>query len=351
MQNINTSFRQPSTHSINDVLTWDKNKELILKPIYQRYRVWNENAKSFLIDSIFKDFPMPAIFIREKLRLNEQKTEREVLDGQQRLSTIIDYYNDKFTVKMSHNKDIGGIPFSQLDDDKKTIFLNYKLSIEKINLYDDATIFEIFARLNSNNIPLNEQEKRNALYTGEFKTTCYELALLTRDLFIKYNTFTNRKISRMADVEFISILLMEYELGYITNGSKIINKYYKDNDLIYRKKEYAEACFKKAVYYISNLFSLERFDKFIFTSAPYFYDLFKVISHFIGQNVDIKENINKIFSALLEVDYELSNQTDKEDDEGYSFYNYQKDHIIHSTDRKVKERRVNFLIDYISKKL
>ena len=53
-------------YSINDFLNWNNHNQLELNPIFQRRSVWNESAKSYLIDTILRGKPIPKVFIRQK---------------------------------------------------------------------------------------------------------------------------------------------------------------------------------------------------------------------------------------------------------------------------------------------
>ena len=222
--------RFPTTIDINQLISWNASCELVLKPIYQRNKVWNDASKSYLIDSIMRNYPIPPIFMRDKLNLTERKTIREVVDGQQRISTMLDFYNNKFPIKKSQNKELGGKYFCDFSEEEQERFLTYKIIVEKITEKDDSLVFDMFARLNSNNIPLNKQELRNAMFTGEFKVAAYDMSLSYRDMFTKFGIFTTSQLSRMLDVEFISILMLEYDLGIMDITSKTIDKYYQSNN-------------------------------------------------------------------------------------------------------------------------
>src|SRR5688572_30739480 len=91
-------------YSISDFLEWEKTGLLELSPDFQRRAVWNEKAKSYLIDTILKGKPMPKIIITQNLR--GAKNIRVVVDGQQRLRSIIEYHNDNFSISKAHDKNL-----------------------------------------------------------------------------------------------------------------------------------------------------------------------------------------------------------------------------------------------------
>ncbi|MCG8550357.1 MAG: DUF262 domain-containing protein, partial [Desulfobacterales bacterium] len=81
---------------IQDLLNFKKQGELDISPWYQRRSVWSPAQKSYLINTLLEQKPIPAIYIRHSLDLEKAKSIKEVVDGQQRTRTIIDFYNDQF---------------------------------------------------------------------------------------------------------------------------------------------------------------------------------------------------------------------------------------------------------------
>lgn len=57
------------TYSISDFLEWYSNGQLELNPKFQRRSVWDDNARSYLMDTIIRGFPIPKVFIRQKLNV------------------------------------------------------------------------------------------------------------------------------------------------------------------------------------------------------------------------------------------------------------------------------------------
>lgn len=124
-----------TVYKVSDFYSWQKDNSLILSPKYQRRSVWTPQKKSFLIDTIIRNLPIPIIFIRERnTDLDSFTQKREVVDGQQRLRTILSFINpkiiknydqnkDHFTISRAHNKSLAGKTFTELDDDIKKLFL------------------------------------------------------------------------------------------------------------------------------------------------------------------------------------------------------------------------------------
>ena len=186
MANINI---QKTFYKVADFVTWQRNNNLVLTPEFQRRSIWKPGAKSYLLDTIVRGLPIPIIFLRDR-RIDPDKYEptRVVVDGQQRLRTVLGYIDpdllpdydterDCFTVRKAHNKDIAGKQFNELDPDIKNTILDYEFAVHVLpSRMDDREVIQIFRRMNSTNYTLNRQELINAKYFGEFKTSVYELA-------------------------------------------------------------------------------------------------------------------------------------------------------------------------------
>jgi Protein of unknown function DUF262 len=220
---------QAQIYKINDVLGWNERHELQLAPGFQRRRVWTLSGKSYLIDSILRGMPLPQFFIRERVLPREKRTIREVIDGQQRLSTIMAYVAGEFTVLPIHNRDFAGTTFERLPEESQTRFLFYPLSINVLEGADDAEVLEIFARLNSYSEPLNTQEILNAKYVGVFRNFVNELAREHLAFWRRQSILTERDIARMKDVE-LSCELVGAMLFGLLGGKKVIRAMFEDFD-------------------------------------------------------------------------------------------------------------------------
>jgi len=196
-------------YNISEFVKWHSSGELNISPKFQRNNVWNNQARSYLIDTILRGLPIPPIFLRQTVDVEINKIFREVIDGQQRLRAIIDYYNDKFPVRGPYaDKSISGKRYSELDPDFKESFLEYEIASQIVKTKSDSIVYDMFARLNTNNVVLNSQEIRNAKFWGLFKGFVYELGRLIKDKAIEWKMFSDRDFSRMRDYELINSLVI-----------------------------------------------------------------------------------------------------------------------------------------------
>jgi hypothetical protein len=95
--------------------------EFVIRPPYQRKSVWSTKKKQALLDSLFRRYYIPKIVIRE-VRLNEERTVSEVVDGQQRIVCVQEFCSDKIKLPKSLSDihpSLVGKSFSELDAEIK----------------------------------------------------------------------------------------------------------------------------------------------------------------------------------------------------------------------------------------
>ncbi len=184
--------------STSDLFRMILDGELILQPDYQRKFVWEKKTMSKFIESLLLAIPIPTIFLAE----NEDDT-FEVIDGQQRITTIFafmksqklnDDQKEKIEKLPAELCDIDNLILSGLEtlrqyngmsffdmDDAQRKFNNVSLPIVIIKKDSSEDIkYDIFARINSGSIKLNNQELLNVMYRGELLRSLDEVATSTK---------------------------------------------------------------------------------------------------------------------------------------------------------------------------
>lgn len=343
--------KKSKTYEINDLISWYECGELNISPKYQRNPVWDEIAKSFLIDTIMRNYPMPPLFFRQTFNLSERKTKREVIDGQQRSRAIIGFYNNEFPILKRHNEVYGGCYFKDLDPTAQEEFLRYNIFVDTITETDDSIIFDIFARMNSNAANVNKQEVRNAKYWGDFKTSVYTVASKVRDFFIDYNIFTSKLLSRMKDMEYISSLFILAMEGCSNETPSKIDKYYKDYDKGFINSQDIETLIYETFVIIRNIFELVD-ENIIYRNPTYLYDLFGVV--FLSKNIFTIESVDvnnlclaplsDIATILSNIHYEIIDLKIN-NDVSPELIAYERMHRVHSTAKVERENRIIYLIN------
>lgn len=218
---------RPVSWSINDVINWFKSREIIINESFQRHSVWSPQAKTLLIDSILNELPLPKIFIRTKIDPKLQRSVKEIVDGQQRIRTIVEFANDEFSLN-NKSENFHGMKYSDLAEDSQQVFLGYTLTIEQLLNATDDDVIDIFARLNSYTVALNAAEKRHAKFQNELKFFVRRMSVKYRWFIEKFSIFTIKQRFRMQDDEFFAELTRLIVSGIQDGGAEKITKFYQE---------------------------------------------------------------------------------------------------------------------------
>ena len=221
--------------------------DFVTRPPYQRKSVWSKKKKQSLLDSLFRRYYIPNIVIRE-VRLSDNHTVNEIIDGQQRINTVQDFFANKYPLPKSLedvNSDLSGAYYKDLDTDVRRFIdrsLKFKADVikdidepEDVNHQIIAT--EIFWRLQQGE-SLNYMEVAHA-----------QLSSLTRNFIVKYSddqtfdyenyepidsnpdkhpyfSLLNVDNNRMKHLQFMArFLLIEEGGGYADLSDKKIQEY------------------------------------------------------------------------------------------------------------------------------
>ncbi len=150
-----------------------------VRPFYQRRHRWDLKRQSRLIESFLINIPVPPIVLYEK-----EFNSYEVMDGQQRISAIRDFYENKFELTgLELWPELTGFTYATLPRkiragiDRRSIS-SIVLITESASNPEEALFLKqlAFERLNTGGVALSRQEVRNCLYQGKFNWLLLELA-------------------------------------------------------------------------------------------------------------------------------------------------------------------------------
>lgn len=326
-----------SSYTVVDFLEWYRQSTLDLRPFYQRRSVWNPKVKSLLIDSMIRGYPIPLIFLHSRLDVSRSETVRQVVDGQQRLRTILSFIDldsfrdaeewDDFRILRSHNSDYPDYRFRDLPPEVQSRILQTSLSVNVLPAdIDDVTVLQIFQRMNTTGVKLTEQEVRNGTYFGEFKDVSYDLAYEQNQRWLDWGLFGQQEIAQMYEVEFTSDLLGALMRGVSGRSAPQITALYRDFDSDLPNRELVADQFRRSFETVAPVYD-ERTEISLpkrFRSTSWFYPIFAVVNGLSDQGSDPKNDLtaqlppsryqsqitdsNVLAAALVEVDRRISSK-------------------------------------------
>ncbi len=274
MAKIQLSQRMYSVNDINRLL---ESGEMVIQPKYQRRRTaWPLNAKTALIYTMLNNFPIPPVYLRDFVN-DAGKRQKVIIDGQQRIATIIEYLNNEFDLSRNiSDSSLAGNTYKDLPTEEQLLIEDFEVSFISIRGPSDGDIISIFSRLNSYSLPLNSQEKRNSVYAGEIKSVIYELATEYNTFWTKSKILTEAAISRMADALLVSEIIYTILYGYQSARLASLDKMYREYDENFPYKEEVYDNFNKTMTILGHLFESKHI-KNTFKPKFMFYSLFLVI--------------------------------------------------------------------------
>lgn len=196
--------RTLTTQDISWFLDLKEKGQLNLDPPYQRRSVWSPKDKRYFIDTILNNYPAPPVFLHKTLDDRGRST-YHVVDGKQRLQTIIDFTENRVRIPDDFiDAELQKKYWRDLERTTKERFWNYVLIVEMLPDVSDAAIRNIFERINRNSRKLTAQEMRHAKYDGWFIT--FVEAEADKAEWKTFGVVTTARIKRMADAQFVSEL-------------------------------------------------------------------------------------------------------------------------------------------------
>lgn len=225
--------RESTSISISEFYENHLLKKYNYDPVYQRKSIWTDEKRAFLIDSILKNFPIPPIFLHQKINDNTGKTSFDVVDGKQRLTSLTMFIENELAVssESTESDGIAGLLFNEIEgslSEYKKAFWRYRIPLELIDSDDELLIDEIFDRLNRNGEKLNGQELRKAKYYNTPLLQLVERIANTNKFWTERLDIATDK-NRMEDHEFIS------ELIFVIAEDKLFGSNQETIDIKYEK--------------------------------------------------------------------------------------------------------------------
>ncbi len=222
--------------SFGELIHMYKAGELLIRPEYQRLFRWKGSQKTALIESILLGIPIPPVFVAE-----DMEGVWELVDGLQRVSTIISFFGDldesllTVCVEDSQEDNVNYVNKWELESGNlvedlegfnvdtlpKKYVINLKRAVCRVEILrgesNTAMKYELFKRLNSGGSTLTPQEIRNAIYRGiDPKINILTEKLSKNEDFIKLVSLSGQKKQELYDQE----LVLRF-VAFLGNADKI----------------------------------------------------------------------------------------------------------------------------------
>lgn len=243
---------RPSTFTVAQYCAMWKKGELVVNRDYQRNEdVWPPAARAFFIETLLLGFPIPKLYLFQRTDIKTKLTVLEVVDGQQRTQSILDFYASKlkigkrFELDGARNKAFSGLP-----EDLQEKFLDYGVPCDVFVSATHAEVREVFRRMNSHTVSLNAEEKRHATYQGAFKWFINDLSRQHGDTLKAIGVFSEKDLVRMQDAKLLADVVHALTHGIQTTKPKDLNKLYEDFDEDFPHEEDARKRITAAISFV-----------------------------------------------------------------------------------------------------
>lgn len=217
VQPYETVNRTVTTQDMSWLIEQNRRNQLDLNPPYQRRSVWTPSDRRSFMDTIFKNYPSPPIFLHKTTDPATGEAMYHVVDGKQRISTVLQFLENK--VYLPH--DFGDVRFDgkrwrdlSVDDFARLRLWNYRVTVEEIDDVSPTFVREVFERLNKNSRKLTAQELRHARFDGWLINFLEEE--ISQPVWKRFKVHTTAKERRMADVQNLAELAMVTVRGRVS---------------------------------------------------------------------------------------------------------------------------------------
>lgn len=287
-------------------------------PDYQRPAVWSSAQKQLLIDSILRGYDVPKFYWRKI-----EKSKYDVVDGQQRIRALCDFYDGKFGLPKDADpidgESVAGLKFADLPHELRIALDSYPLDVVVVSDADEDEIREMFLRL-QNGTSLKAQEKRNAM-PGKMRDFVKTIA--SHPIFSVCG-FKNARF--VYDQVAAQMVLLELSGGPCNVKNADLTRMYEDNKDFDANGPKAKKC-RRVLDFLASAFPTTTPELKAFNMLS----LYSVASQLLESYV-IKERASDLAKWFLEFEQYRREQGDLPIDEADSEMVVYHEKISHSTD-------------------
>ena len=308
--------------TIRELIKLIESKSINLRPPYQRNFIWTPKDQRLLIDSIHKGYPLPNFFI-----LKNEDGKYEMVDGQQRATTIYKYYHNEF--KDNQKK--------FFNDYNSESFLDYRLNVVEIVNFDSSkgeSKEEFFYLVNKRGIQLNPAEVNQAYHhDSDFLNLVYRVMDIQQ--LIELDIFTDKTKLRMNDRGLIEEIVAYLFYG-ITEKRNAVEELFeaKISEAVANEK------YERFTLVINKIFALNRIkplNQTRYKQKNDFYTLFCFINEHLDEKFEVLQYQYKILSLISDNGYITPSN-----EECRPFMDYAINCVSQSNSKRAREMRLHF---------
>lgn len=211
------------------------NGKLTIQPEYQRNYIYADGKKDVaVIDSVLKGYPIGLIYF-----VKTESGQYEVLDGQQRITSLGRFVTSKFAIKQDGMEQY----FRGIAKDKQEKILNTKLLIYVCE-GTESEIKEWFKTINIAGVPLKHQEILNAIYSGTFVSLAKEVFSNSKNISKSWESYICGVVNRQD--------FLERALDWVSKGNieEYMSKHRHDDNI-----NELETYFNSVIDWVNGLFT------------------------------------------------------------------------------------------------
>jgi 5-methylcytosine-specific restriction endonuclease McrA len=219
------------TKTVTDLVNLYEDELLNLEPGFQRQSVWSERDRAKLIDSMLRNYPLPAIFLYR--REEDGQIIYDVIDGKQRIESILMFLGEmrgryELKTQLPGSEESEWVNYKKLCRRKlQHLITGYRIPVIEVD-GDMGDIIDVFVRINSTGKALTPQEKRRAkYYNSPFLKQADWLARRFEWYFEEMGVLSAGQISRMKHVELICELMLSIHQGDVINKKTALDRVMK----------------------------------------------------------------------------------------------------------------------------
>jgi hypothetical protein len=160
------------------------------------------------LDTILRNYPFPEIYLADgEVDLQTGEGTQLLVDGLQRVSTIIQYFEGDSELKLTT------VPaYRDLDEQQKKAFLQYDVAVRDLGSIGQSEVIDVFQRLNATKYSLLDIEANNAVYAGALKK--YAERIAADSFFENHEVFNAQDLKRMGDLRYALTIIITLMSGY-----------------------------------------------------------------------------------------------------------------------------------------